>query len=79
MIISRTESDNILLLREPNTFHGFHVMMEVWIYEEIQAQTVIFYKKDVENLTDENLKNMIKKHCKNESVTLSRTDSEYVF
>lgn len=74
----KTESDTILLLREPSTFHGFDVKMEVWIYEGIQAQSVIFYKKEVENVTDEDFKNMIKEHYKTESVTLSRTDSEYV-
>ena len=75
----KTEADTILLLREPTIFQGFDVMMELWIYERIQAQSVIFYKKDVENLTDEDLKNIIIDHYETESVTLSRADSDYVF
>ena len=75
----KTESDTILLMRELNTFHGFDIMMELWIYEGIEAQSVIFYKKDVKSLTDEELKNMIKEHYKTESVTISRMDSDYVF
>ena len=75
----KTEPDTILLSRQSNVFHGFNVMMEVWIYEGIQAQSVIFYKKDIEDLTDEELKNMIIEHFKTESITLSRVNPDYVF
>lgn len=48
----KTESDTILLLRYINKSHGFSVMMEVWIYEAIQAQSIISYKRNIEILTD---------------------------
>jgi hypothetical protein len=73
------DDDTTILMRQTETFFGYDVMMECWLWDGFQGQSVIFCTKDVENLTDEELTNMIKTHYKTDEITLSRVNPEYVF
>lgn len=68
-----------ILLRQQTIFNGYDIMMESWIWDEIQGQSVIFHRIDIEHLTDDELINMIKEHYNTEAITISRSNAEYVF
>ncbi len=74
-----TDEDTTILQRQYDSFNGIDAAMELWLWDGFEGQSIIFCTKDVENLTDEELTNMIKTHYKTDSVTLSRVNPEYVF
>lgn len=73
------DKETQILLRQQTIFKGYDVMMESWIWDGIQGQSVIFDINDVENLTDDELLNLIKEHYKTETVTISRANADFVF
>lgn len=74
-----TNEETTILQRQIDTLNGYDAALELWLWDGIQGQSVIFLAKDVEKLTDEELTNMIKTHYKTDDVTLSRNEKEYVF
>ncbi|MEG2079183.1 hypothetical protein [Chryseobacterium sp.] len=74
-----TDEETKILFRQQTIFNGYDAMMESWIWDGIEGQSVIFYSNDVKNLTDEELMNLIKEHYKNETFTISRNNADYVF
>lgn len=75
----KIDKETQILLRQQTIFKGYDVMMECWIWDGIQGQSVIFDINDVENLTDDELLNLIKEHYKTETVTISRAHPDFVF
>lgn len=74
-----TDDETTILQRQIDTFNGYDAAFEMWLWDGIQGQSVIFLANDVEKLTDEELTDMIKTHYKIDDVTLSRSEKDYVF
>lgn len=75
----KADADTQILLRHQTSLKGYDVMIESWVWDGIAGQSVIFYNRDVENFSDDELINLIKEHYKTVTVTISRASTDYVF
>jgi hypothetical protein len=74
------EMDTVLLLREHKTIGGFSCVHEVWRWEGVTGESVIFCTEDVEKLKDEEILDLIGflKKTPKESATVQRK-KDFVF
>lgn len=74
--------DGAILFRTENKFGELDCVFETWIWDGIQANSIIFHKNNVSHLSDEELEKMIKESLifkKDNSVTISRKNEKYTF
>jgi hypothetical protein len=74
------EDDTVLMLRKQVSIGGFSCVHEVWRWDGVSGESVIFRSEDVEQLTDEEILDLIGalKKSPEESATVKRK-SDFVF
>ena len=76
------EPDTRILYQKQGKFGGFDVRYEIWSWDGIEAETIIFSNDDVSSLTDQEIETLLRKSPavkKGAAMTLNRSDSEYTF
>lgn len=76
------EKDTRILFRHPVKFGKYDVLYEMWSWEGIQAESIIFATDDVSDMTDEQLEQEVRQSPlvrKNSAVTIKRSVAEYTF
>ena len=76
------EKDTRILFRHPAKFGIYDVLYEMWSWEGIQAESIIFVTDDVSDMTDEELEQEVRQSPlvkKNSAVTIKRSAAEYTF
>lgn len=74
-----TDPETTIVFRQMTTIQGYNALLEMWVRNDIMAQSAIFYAADVAALSDEDLIKMVQVACKAEDTTLSRKNTPYVF
>lgn len=74
-----TDDEFTILHREESKFAGYDVVTEHWLLDGIAGNSIIFCKRDVAKLSDEDIINLIKTKINIEKIIISRTSPEYVF
>lgn len=76
------EEDTKILFRNEAKFGKYEVLYEMWSWEGISAESIIFESDDISDLTDEELEQEVRKSplVKNDSaVTIKRLDAGFTF
>jgi hypothetical protein len=76
------EGDTRILFRQEAEFGTYEVLYEMWSWEGISAESIIFASDDISDLTDEELEQEVRKSPlvkKESAVTIKRLDSGFTF
>ena len=76
------EEDTRILFRQEAQFGTYEVLYEMWSWEGISAESIIFASDDISDLTDEELEQEVRKSPlvkKESAVTIKRLDSGFTF
>jgi hypothetical protein len=76
------DDDTVVLLNTPMEFDGLECMFQIWVWDGIQAQSLIFVNEDVAHMDDQDLKDAVRRWVRVEEesdITLSRSDSGFTF
>ena len=76
------EEDTRILFRKEAKFGKFDVLYEMWSWEGISAESIIFVSDDIADLTDEELEQEIRESPlvqKKSAVTIKRLDEGFTF
>ncbi len=76
------EEDTRILFRKEARFGEYDVLYEMWSWEGITAESIIFANDDVEDMTDNELEQEVRKSplVKKESeMTIKRLDAGFTF
>jgi len=76
------EEDTQIQFRNESRFGKYDVLYEMWSWEGISAESLIFVNEEVADLTDEELKQEVRKSPlvkKESAVTIKRLDAGYTF
>ncbi len=76
------EEDTKLLFSNEFKFDGRDVLYQMWSWDGIQGESLIFLTEDVKDLTEDQIKEMVKESPlvkKKDSITYSQGDSGYTF
>ena len=76
------EADTRIKFRHEARFGKYDVLFEMWSWEGISAESLIFVNDDVSGLTDEELEQEVRKSPlinKESAVTIKRLDSGFTF
>jgi len=76
------DKDTRILFRHPAKFGKFDILYEMWSWEGIKAESIIFATEDVSEMTDEELELEVRQSPlvkKESAVTIKRSDAGYTF
>ena len=76
------EEDTRILFRKEARLGNYDVLYEMWSWEGISAESIIFASDDISDLTDEELEQEVRKSPlvkKESAVTIKRLDSGFTF
>jgi len=76
------EEDTRVLFRNEAKFGKYDILYEMWSWEGISAESIIFVSDDISDLTDEELEQEIRKSPlvkKESAVTIKRLDVGFTF
>ena len=76
------EGDTRILFRQEAKFGTYEVLYEMWSWEGISAESIIFASDDISDLTDEELEQEVRQSPlvkKESAVTIKRLDSGFTF
>jgi len=76
------EKDTRILFRNEAKLGDYDVLYEMWSWEGISAESIIFASDDISALTDEELEQEVRKSTllkKESAVTIKRLDSGFTF
>ena len=76
------EGDTAVLLNTPMQFDGLDCMFQVWLWDGIKGESLIFVNEEVAHLDDPDLKSAVRRWglVKDEAdITLRRSDSGFTF
>lgn len=76
------DEDTRTFLRQQMKFGEFEVVFEHWKWEGIEAESIIFVNVEVADLTDDELKEMVRESPivnKDSGITIRRSKSGYTF
>ena len=74
------DEDTKILQQEEKKIGNFRVLWQRWSWEGIKAESIIFLADEVENLSDEELSDLVLKNVTTASATtISRPPSGYTF
>jgi len=76
------EEDTIIIFRKRATIGEYKVLHEMWVWDGITAESIIFATEDIVELTDKEIEKKVKMlPFVNEGpgITLKRTDSGFTF
>jgi len=76
------EEDTRILFRNEAKLGDYDVLSEMWSWEGISAESIIFASDDISALTDEELEQEVRKSTllkKESAVTIKRLDSGFTF
>ena len=76
------EEDTRILFRNEAKLGDYDVLYEMWSWEGISAESIIFASDDISALTDEELEQEVRKSTllkKESAVTIKRLDSGFTF
>ncbi len=76
------EEDTIILFRQEAQFGTYEVLYEMWSWEGISAESIIFASDDISDLTDEELEQEVRQSPlvkKESALTIKRLDSGFTF
>jgi hypothetical protein len=76
------EEDTRILFQTEATFGTYNVLYEMWTWEGISAESIIFASDDISDLTDDQLEREVRKSPlvkKGSAVTIKRLDAGFTF
>jgi len=76
------EEDTRILFRKEAKLGNYDVLYEMWSWEGISAESLIFVNDDVSDLTDEELEREVRKSPlvkKDSAITIKRLDIGFTF
>jgi len=76
------EDDTRILFRNEAKFGDYDVLYEMWTWDGISAESIIFASDDISDLTDEKLEQEVRKSLpekKESAVTIKRLDAGFTF
>ena len=76
------EKDTRILFRQTAKFGQYDVLYEMWSWEGIQAESIIFATDDISGMTDEELEQEVRQSPlvkKDSAVTIKRLDAGFTF
>ncbi len=78
------DEDTQILLSSQMKFGEIDCVFQVWVYDSIQGNSLIFYAEDLQNKSDEELKNMILTESeivsnKSQKLTVSKNKEKHPF
>jgi len=76
------EEETRILFRKEAKLGNYEVLYEMWSWEGIQAESIIFATDDVSEMTDEELEKEVRKSPlvkKESAVTIKRLDAGFTF
>ena len=76
------EPDTRILFQKEGKPHQYDVRYEIWSWDGIEAESIIFSNNDVSALTDQEIETLVLKSgmvIEGSAITLSRSDSGYTF
>lgn len=76
------EEDTRILFRQEAQFGTYEVLYEMWSWEGISAESIIFASDDISDLTDEELEQEVRQSPlvkKESALTIKRLDSGFTF
>ncbi|WP_413533202.1 hypothetical protein [Empedobacter brevis] len=78
-----TDSETTILTTIEAKFDEFDCVYQIWVYNAIQASSLIFYKNDIKDLTNEELENLLRTSPlmtdHTSEITFSSTSDDYTF
>lgn len=77
-----TEEDTKILSRQEKTIGEYIVLHEIWVWDGIYAESIIFANEDIEGLSDQEIEKMVRSLPildENSDLTLTRTESGFTF
>ncbi|MFV0231722.1 hypothetical protein OBK30_01465 [Empedobacter falsenii] len=79
----QTDSDTSILTNVETKFGELDCVYQIWVYDSIQASSLIFYKNDIKDLSNEELENLLRTSPlmtdNTSEITFSSTSDEYTF
>ena len=76
------EADTRVISRTPHTIDGYEALHEVWVWDGIKGETLIFVSADVSQLGYEDLRRLLAESELSEAdaqVAIKRSESGYTF
>jgi hypothetical protein len=76
------DKDTRILFRHPGKFGKYDILYEMWSWEGIQAESIIFVTDDVSEMTDEEIEQEVRTSPlvkKGSAVTIKRLDAGFTF
>ena len=78
------EEDTRILSEEETTIGKMDVLYQVWSWDGVRAESIIFLNADVESLSDDDVQGIVEEHLKEliqeeAGMTISRSDSGFTF
>ena len=76
------EKDTRVLFRQTAKFGQYDVLYEMWSWEGIKAESIIFATDDISEMTDEELEQEVRQSPlvkKDSAVTIKRLDAGFTF
>lgn len=76
---AKKDEDTIIISSQETQIMGIDTRLEFWIYDCFSAMSAIFVAEDVQHLSDDDLKEMIRKEFNKSDSYISRNSPGYVF
>ena len=76
------EPDTRIQYQKQGKLHQYNVRYEIWSWDGIEAESIIFSNDDVSALTDQEIESLVRKSAMvkvGSATTLNRSDSGYTF
>ena len=76
------EPDTKILFQKEGKLQNYDVRYEIWSWDGIEAESIIFSNDDVSALTDQEIESLVRKSAMvkvDSAMTLNRSDSGYTF